>query len=251
MTEIYNMATNEEPTDDKSATNLAIINTNTENKIVLEAQKEIILKTIELKRELALEHLKNIRKQQSYERRNKSLGNFMRFNILYILPAILSSGIGYSIHTLGKSAKLVIIRAIMIIPFLTLEAFSILYNLLLKVLNFSIISYFNIFSSQTPIESPNATEFSNIYNASFLTNKYDILNENLDTISQKSLDVIVTFMLVSIYIIILFLFHILVKCEDIKKIQIGWTNITIDTKEERLTISNEINEMMQSANSLN
>ena len=69
----------------------------------------------QLKEKIIEEHFKNIRTQQSYERMMNTFANLVRYNALYVLPLLLSGSIGYRIHYLGTSSKIIIVKCFMTI----------------------------------------------------------------------------------------------------------------------------------------
>ena len=210
-----------------------------------EIQREIVNNIINMKYKIANEQLKNIRSQQNFERIMDVFGSISRFSILYILPVILSSCIGYRIHFLGTSAKMLLVKGLMSIPIIIVDLLSKIYSVFLYIANSTIVSYLSFgFNNISLFNETNSS------GQSYLQTKLEFMDDNANEISQHSIDLIVTIITILLYISLLSLMHILVKWEEINKFQIGWTKIIIETKERNQTTKYEIEEMMKMLNNI-
>ena len=72
----------------------------------------------------------------------------------------------------------------------------------------------------------------------------------MDEISQHSVDLMVTFLTIFLYISFLSLMHFLIKWEEITKFHIGWTTLIIEMKERNQTTKYEIEELMKMLNAV-
>lgn len=218
--------------------------TSNTKKIELE---HLINNVMTMKYNIAQEQLKNIRAQQRFERTMDVFGSISRFSILYILPVLLSGSIGYRVHHLGTSAKLIIVKGFMTIPIIIVELLSQIYAVLLSIANLSMMSYLS-FGYYEPTKNM-TTNTTNI-TSSYLQTKLADMDANMDEISQHSVDLMVTFLIIFLYISFLSLMHFLIKWEEITKFHIGWTNLIIEMKERNQTTKYEIEELMKMLNAV-
>lgn len=214
-----------------------------------ELNRELIHNVMTMKYNIAKEQLKNIRAQQTFERTMDVFGSLSRFSILYILPVLLSGSIGYRVHHLGTSAKLVIVKGFMTIPIIIVELLSQIYTALLSISNLSIMSYLS-FGYYEPIHYPNNTTNTINTTRPYLQTKLAHMDANVDEISQHSVDLVVTFLTIFLYISFLSLMHFLIKWEEITRFHIGWTNLIIEMKERNQTTKYEIEELMKMLNAV-
>ena len=209
---------------------------------ILAFQREVIDKTLALKHDIAKGHLQNIRSQQRFERIMETFGSMSQFTILYILPAGLSGWIGYKIMLLGKAAKLIMVKCIMLIPHLIYELFLKIYGIVMMLCNISLFGYFNFWSKTnttqyTIVDAPTNSTMS------YFETKLNSVDSELENISKHTLDVLVTFLVVGLYLFIMIFMHVLVKWDEIRKFQLGWTHIIVETKERNQTSKYEIEQM--------
>lgn len=223
----------------------------TSNTDGIDLEQELLINNVmTMKYNIAKEQLKNIRAQQSFERTMDVFGSLSRFCILYILPVLLSGSIGYRVHHLGTSTKLIIVKGFMTIPIIIVELLTQIYTALLSIANLSLMSYLS-FGYYEPTHNPiNTTNTINTINNSFLQTKLIHMNSNMDEISQHTVDLVVTLLTISLYVSFLSLMHFLIKWEEITKFHIGWTNLIIEMKERNQTTKYEIEELMKMLNAV-
>ena len=214
-----------------------------------ELNRELIHNVMTMKYNIAKEQLKNIRAQQTFERTMDVFGSLSRFSILYVLPVLLSGSIGYRVHHLGTSAKLVIVKGFMTIPIIIVELLSQIYAALLSIANLSVMRYLS-FGYYEPIHYPNNTTNTINTTRPYLQTKLANMDANVDEISQHSVDLVVTFLTIFLYISFLSLMHFLIKWEEITRFHIGWTNLIIEMKERNQTTKYEIEELMKMLNAV-
>jgi hypothetical protein len=216
----------------------------------IELEQELLINNVmTMKYNIAKEQLKNIRAQQSFERTMDVFGSLSRFCILYILPVLLSGSIGYRVHHLGTSAKLVIVKGFMTIPIIAVELLTHIYTTVLSIANLSVMSYLS-FGYYNPTHNPNNVTNAVNSNSSFLQTKLTQMDTNVDEISQHSVDLVVTLLTIFLYISFLSLMHFLIKWEEISRFHIGWTNMIIEIKERNQTTKYEIEELMKMLNAV-
>lgn len=206
----------------------------------LALQRDIWERTFTLKQTIFQEHMKNIRSQQRYERFMDALGSFSQFIILYVLPALLSGSIGYQMYRLGKSAKIIILKGILTIPFIVLQTCVTIYESLMKTISWSFIS---IFSKKAYNETYVSLSLNNTKEQASLL--FEQTSGNIEEMSQHTLDLTVTILIVFLYVSFLTLTQFLVKWEQIRKFQLGWTSIIIETKERNQTTKYEIEQLVE------
>jgi len=216
----------------------------------IELDQELLINNVmTMKYNIAKEQLKNIRAQQSFERTMDVFGSLSRFCILYILPVLLSGSIGYRVHHLGTSAKLVIVKGFMTIPIIVVELLTHIYTAVLSIANLSVMSYLS-FGYYNPVHNPNNATNSNNNTSSYLETKLTQMDTNVDEISQHSVDLVVTLLTIFLYVSFLSLMHFLIKWEEISRFHIGWTNMIIEIKERNQTTKYEIEELMKMLNAV-
>jgi hypothetical protein len=215
-----------------------------------EIEQELLLnKVMAMKYNIAQEQLKNIRAQQHFERTMDVFGSISRFSILYILPILLSGSIGYRVHHLGTSAKLIIVKGFMTIPMIIVELLTQIYAALLRIANVSVMSYLS-FGYYEPTHTPYNTTNTVNNSTSYLQTKLTHMDANVAEISQHTVDLAVTLLTISLYISFLSLMHFLIKWEEITKFHIGWTSLIIEMKERNQTTKYEIEELMKMLNAV-
>ena len=227
----------------------SMLSSNTNESLDRELQCEILNNVMTMKYNIAKEQLKNIRAQQTFERTMDVFGSLSRFSILYVLPVLLSGSIGYRVHHLGTSAKLVIVKGFMTIPIIIVELLSQIYAALLSIANLSVMRYLS-FGYYEPIHYPNNTTNTINTTRPYLQTKLANMDANVDEISQHSVDLVVTFLTIFLYISFLSLMHFLIKWEEITRFHIGWTNLIIEMKERNQTTKYEIEELMKMLNAV-
>jgi hypothetical protein len=129
------------------------------------------------------------------------------------------------------------------------ELLSQIYTALLSISNLSIMRYLS-FGYYEPIHYPNNTTNTINTTRPYLQTKLANMDANVDEISQHSVDLVVTFLTIFLYISFLSLMHFLIKWEEITRFHIGWTNLIIEMKERNQTTKYEIEELMKMLNAV-